>query len=203
MSGAERRGAARPTRERDRYRRASWREQLGDGLRAWARNPRALLLVAILLGGWVFLQLTSPRLVQLEDLRVGTCLHVPTSSNGNIAVTGQVGTPDEVAAVLAGSGANAAACDASHSHEVAAVFADPEPAGTAYPRFATLQQRHAAACDAAFASYVGRPVAGSALQVTVVVQSQAGWDAGRRAGACLVSRADGGFLTSGAVGSAQ
>lgn len=157
----------------------------------------------MIVGAWVFLQLSAPRTVRLEDLSVGACLHVPTTSNDNLAAQGQVGSASEVATVLARSGADGAPCDASHSHEVAAVFADPDPAGAAYPGLSALEERHAAACDAAFASYVGHPVAGLALEATVVVQTESGWNAGRRAGACLLSSADGRFLASRAGGSGR
>lgn len=197
------RSAGRPGKERDRYRRASRREQLADGLTGLRHNRPLVVLLLALVGGWVILQVTAPRTVRLEDLTVGTCLHVPTSSDDNLAAMGQVGTSEEVEASAASGAAQIAGCDASHSHEVAGVFADTEPAGTSYPGLAPLQQRHEAACEAAFASYVGRSLAGSSLTLTVVVPSQSGWDAGRRAGACLVGNADRTFLSSRAVGSAR
>jgi Septum formation len=162
-----------------------------------------VLLLAVLIGGWLFLLLMTPRVVRLEDLSAGACLHVPTSANGDVTAASPVGTPGEVADVLARSGADVAPCDGSHSHEVAGVFTEPDPAGAAYPGQPALEQRHQAACEASFASYVGHPLAGSALELTVVVQAEAGWSAGRRAGACLVSGSDGKFLTSRAGGSGR
>jgi hypothetical protein len=50
-------------------------------------------------------------------------------------------------------------------------------------------------------AYVGRPATGSTLALTVVVPTQEAWDAGRRAGVCLVSNADGTFMTGSARGS--
>ena len=160
-------------------------------------------MLAVLIGGWLFLTLTAPRVLRLEELSVGTCLHVPTSANGDPAAADQVGSQAEVVRVAVDRGADTAPCDSSHSHEVAAVFTDAEPAGAALPGPTTLAQRHEAACEAALAAYVGHPIAGSAFELTVVVQDEAGWTSGRRVGACLVSRADGKYLTASARGSAR
>ena len=73
--------------------------------------------------------------------------------------------------------------------------------GAAYPGTAALHERQQATCDAAFAAYVGHAVAGSRYQLTVAVPTEVAWDAGRRAGACVVSGVDGKFLLSRAGGS--
>jgi hypothetical protein len=58
-------------------------------------------------------------------------------------------------------------------------------------------------CEGAFATYIGRPVAGSVFDLTIAVPRDVDWAKGRRAGACLVSRTDGTFLAGKAAGSGQ
>jgi hypothetical protein len=190
-------------RENDRYTHASRLEQLRDELRVLARSPRLLIVLALLFGGWLFLQLSMPKTVQLEDLSAGTCLHVPTSANSDVTAVRPIGEAVEVGDVLASQGAAIAPCGSSHSHEVAAVFTDADAAGTAFPGEGALQGRHLAECNAAFASYVGHAVDMSAFSLTIVVQRVTGWQAGRRAGACLVSDSAGQFLTAPAKGAAR
>ncbi len=193
----------RSPRENERYAHATWRERLGDELATLRRSPRLLLLLAFLFGGWLVLQLTAPKPVQLEGLAAGDCLHVPTSANSDVSAVRPVGEAVEVAYVLATQGAAIAPCGGSHSHEAAAVFTDADGPGTAFPGDGVLQGRHAAECNAAFASYVGHAVGMSAFSLTIVVQSEAGWTSGRRAGACLVSDAAGQFLTTPAKGAGR
>ncbi len=193
----------RTPRENDRYTHATWRERLGDELGTLRRSPRLMLLLAILLGGWLFLRVTSPRLVQLEDLAVGVCLHVPTSANADVAAVRPIGEALEVSDVLATQGAAIAPCNSSHSHEVAAVFTDADGQGTASPGESALQGRHVAECSAAFASYIGHAVDMSAFSLTIVVQREAGWQDGRRAGACLVSDSAGQYLMAPAKGAGR
>ena len=190
-------------REIDRYVRASRREQFADELGVLAHSPRLLILLAILFGGWLFLQVTSPKTLRLEDLTVGACIHVPTSANNDVTAVRPVGEALEVSDVLATQGALAAPCSGSHSHEVAAVFADADAAGTAFPSESTLQARHVAECNAAFTSYIGHVPDMSAFSLTIVVQRVTGWDSGRRAGACLVSDSAGQFLMTPAKGAAR
>ena len=193
----------RAMREIDRYKRASRREQLADELRVLARSPRVLLVLFILFGGWLFLRLTTPTLVRLEDLAVGNCLHVPTSANDDVTAVRPIGEAAEVSIVMAGQGAAIAPCTASHSHEVLAVFTDADSPGTAFPGDSVLQGRHVAECNAAFAGYVGHPVDMSAFALTIVAQQIDGGEGGRRAGACLVSDSAGQFLTASAKGAGR
>jgi hypothetical protein len=193
----------RTPRESDRYARASRREQLGDEFRTLTQSPRLLILLALLFGGWLFFQLTAPKTVRLEDLAVGQCLHVPTSANSDVAAVRPIGEAVEVSDVLATQGAALAPCDGSHSHEVAAVFVDADSAGAVFPGESDLQTRHAAECNAAFASYIGHAVDMSAFSLTIVVQRVTGWDSGRRAGACLVSDSAGQFLMAPAKGAGR
>jgi hypothetical protein len=191
------------TREKDRYARASWRERLGDEFATLRRSPRLLLLLALLFGGWLVLEFTAPRVVQLADLTGGECIHVPTASNTDVTAARPIGTAVEVSDVLATQGATVAPCDGSHSHEVAAVFADADAPGTPYPGQSELEMRHRAACEAAFIAYVGHAVAGSAFASTVVVPRESGWVGGRRSGACLVSDAAGQYLMARVKGTGR
>ena len=52
-------------RERDKYRRASLREQWGDELRAFLGSTPLVVLVAVLVGGWLILQFTRPQIIRV------------------------------------------------------------------------------------------------------------------------------------------
>lgn len=198
-------GAAKskPVRERDRYGHASLREQAAGTVRDLLHSPLALFVLIVVVGGWVFLLVTTPKTVKLEQLTVGQCLHVPNSSTGDPVASRAIGVMSEIQTIVATQGAEVAPCDGSHSHEVAAVFTAPEAAGTLYPGHGQLIDQYRATCQAAFASYVGKPLADSIFELTVVVPMPETWDKGQRAGACLVSRADGQYMGTKAGGSGQ
>jgi hypothetical protein len=101
------------------------------------------------------------------------------------------------------AGAERAPCDLSHGHEVAAAFFLDDLATADYPGATALDSRQRPMCEAAFTAYVGRPSEGSTLELTVVVPDAAAWADGRRAGACLVSNADGTFMSGRAGGSGR
>ena len=187
--------------EKERYQHASLWEQARDELLNLWHQPKVLLVIGLIVGGWLVLQLTTPAVVKLEELAVGDCIYVPTSSSGEVDAIRPIGSGIDVVAGLYRAGAERAPCDGSHGHEVAAVFLFEEPAGAPFPGATALEQGQRPVCEAAFEAFVGRPVAGSALQVTLAVPGETAWDDGRRAGACLVNNADGSFLSGRAAGS--
>lgn len=166
-------------------------------------DRRVVALLVVLVGGWLFLVVTTPKNVTMEKLETGMCIHVPTSANGDPGAPMPIGVSGEVTGVLAYQGAVMAPCDSSHSHEVAGVFTAPGAVGAPYPGPAVLIEQARPTCEAAFASYVGHPLDGSIFELTIAVPSSDTWAQARRAGACLVSRADGQFMTAKAGGSGK
>ena len=189
--------------EKERYQHASLLEQVRDELVNVWHQPKVMLLIAVIVGGWLVLELLNPEVVQLEGLRAGDCIYVPTSSSGEVDVVRPIGANSEVVGGLYRAGAERAPCDGSHGHEVAAVFVLDGPVGAPFPGTAVLTQQQMPACEAAFGSFVGRPAEGSTLAITLAIPDEASWDAGRRSGACLVSNADGSFLSGRAGGSGR
>jgi hypothetical protein len=191
-------------RERDRYARASFREQAGDLIASLRRHPGLVVVMALVLGGLVLLTLWTPDAVRVGNLKAGDCLYIHASDADTDSPIGRpAGSSSSAVAALYAQGAEKAACDGSHSHEVVlpTVFADP--AGTAYPGQDVLRERNQAACEAAFAEYVGRPPEGSALELIVAVPPDASWKNGVRAAPCLVGDPKGQFLLKPAKGSDQ
>ncbi len=189
--------------ENERYAHASLVDQAIDELRNLARSPKVLLILILLVAGYVGLVVIQPSVVQLEGLRAGDCIYVPIPGNDPLTGARPIGTSTQFVDGLIRAGAERAPCELSHGHEIAAVFSFPDAPGTPYPGEPALVARQQAACDAAFEAYVGRPAASSALDLTVVVPNVDTWNAGRRAGACLVSNADGSFLSGRAGGSGR
>ena len=189
--------------ENERYQHASLIDQALDELRNLVRNPKVLLVLVILVAGLVGLVLIQPSVVQLEGLRAGDCIYVPIPGHDVTGGDRPAGQTTEVVDGLIRAGAERASCDMSHGHEVAAAFVLADPLGAPYPGTGALRDRQGPACEAAFESYVGRPSAGSALELIVVVPDAAAWDKGRRSGACLVGNVDGTFLSGRAGGSAR
>lgn len=192
----------RPVRERDRYARASLREQAGDVATELRAHPGVMLLIVALVGGWLFFTLTKPVYVQVAGLRPGDCLYIHAPDADTDSPTGRpAGTATGAVAALYGQGSERAACDGSHSHEVLAVFVEEAAADAAYPGGATLIRAREADCTAAFTAWVGRPPEGSVLEPVLAVPDETSWGKGVRAGACLVARADGQFIGVPARGS--
>jgi Septum formation len=189
--------------ERERYQHAGLLDQARGELENLRRQPKLLLLLALLFGGFVLLKVMEPPVVQVEALQAGDCIYVPNPGAGEVQGVRAIGSSADVVYGILHAGAERAPCDASHSHEVAAVFRLQDLAGTTYPGPGVLADRQQPVCEAAFVTYVGRPVAGSAFELTVVVPRDVDWAKGRRAGACLVSRADGSFLSTRVAGSGQ
>jgi Septum formation len=169
-------------RERDRYGRQDWREQLRD-IPATIRAHPGIALVAIVFVALFLIQLLlRPTYVTVLEVAAGDCLYIRAGATA----PGEPGADPTVAPF-----AESAGCDASHSHEVLWVM-DLGLPGSAYPGDGSLAEPQAA-CDRTLSELRGSdPVDG--FVATVIVPSRAAWDAGARAGVCVASRADGGFL---------
>jgi hypothetical protein len=189
-------------RERDRYARASFREQAGDTLKSLRRNPGITIIIVLVLGGWLFLNLATPAPVDVRDLQAGDCLYLRAADADSDTPTGRpAGTSMSALEALATRGAERAPCDGSHSHEVVLQTVFPDIAGAAFPGQRVLWERSQAACEEAFEAYVGRPVEGSSLELLVYVPNEEAWANGARAAPCLVGDPNGQFLLKPAKGS--
>lgn len=194
----------RPVRERDRYARASLREQAGDVATELRAHPGVMLLIVVLVGGWLFFTLTKPAYVQVAGLRAGDCLYIHAPDADTDSPTGRpAGTATGAVAALYGQGSERAACDASHSHEVLDAFSEAGDAGAPYPGTANLIKSREADCTAAFTAWVGRSPEGSELEPVLAVPDEGSWAKGVRAGACLLGHADGQFILGPAKGSCR
>jgi hypothetical protein len=191
-------------RERDRYGRASLREQWADELATLRMHPGVIALLVVLFGGWLVLQFTQPANVKVKDLAPGDCLYIHAADADTDSPTGRpAGTSTAAVTALYDQGAERAACGASHSHEVMAVFSSGYPAGAAYPGTSALREPWVAPCTSAFTAWVGRAPEGSELEPVLAVPNENAWSAGVRTGACLVARSDGQFLGGSAKGSGR
>ena len=189
------------TRERDRYRKASWGEQAREAILDFWRNRTARIIAAILLAGFLLVRLTAPSTVTLSEVVVGDCIYLrPPGIEDLAADAAQVAsTVDQLETF---SSAERAACNLSHSHEVSAAFTTGA-AGDAYPGFTALLDRYRARCPEAFAGYVGHPEEGSRFATAVAVPSVDTWKDGQRYGLCLVFNTDRSFLDHQARGSGE
>jgi hypothetical protein len=178
------------TRERDRYRRASLREQASDALLGVWRNKGARSALAVLIGGLVLLRLVTPTPVSIAELATGDCVYLraPGPANRDPDTVRVITSPEAFEFV---SNGERASCSLSHSHEVSTVF---PLSGDEYPGFQTLLTENVHRCEEAFAGYVDRPLDGSRLATTVAVPGPNAWADGARRGVCLVFNADGSFL---------
>ncbi|MEO5966494.1 MAG: hypothetical protein ABIR11_13600, partial [Candidatus Limnocylindrales bacterium] len=121
-------------RERDKYGRASLREQLGSEIAALRRNPPLIWLLVALVGGWAILTVTRPQALAVTQLRTGDCvyIHAPdadTDTPGGRAIGSELGA----LGALYERGAERSACDASHSHEVALAWILGDGLTASYP----------------------------------------------------------------------
>jgi hypothetical protein len=191
-------------RERDRYARASLREQAGDLVASLRRHPGLVVVMVLVLGGLVLLTLWTPDAVKVGNVQTGDCLYIHAADADTDTPTGRpAGSSSAAVAALYAQGAEKAACDGSHSHEVVLQTVFPDPAGTAYPGQDVLRERNQAACEAAFEEHVGRPADGSSLELVVAVPGEKAWENGVRAAPCLVGDPKGQFLLSPAKGSGR
>ena len=101
--------------------------------------------------------------LSVYDLRTGDCF------NGGPRVAEEVGrerTVDQVTAVP---------CDEAHENEVFAVFEHPGAMEARFPGEEAVNQVAQDGCLERFAGYVGRPYAGSDLQVAVIAPGEKSW----------------------------
>ena len=76
-------------RERDRYPRASLREQLGNELRALLGSTPLVVLLLVLVGGWLVLTFTRPEVVVVGQLAAGDCLYIRAGDADTDTPTGR------------------------------------------------------------------------------------------------------------------
>jgi hypothetical protein len=190
-------------REIDRYPRATLRDRLEELVGSAGTHPgrTAVLAVIVLLIG--VSMLNGPRPARLEALVVGDCLYARTAASTAIGAGGRpIGEPLEVEAIIAAGGAEYAACDSSHGHEVASIVDVAEVVAAAASRGA-LRAAVQSSCDAAFVGYVGRSADGSELETFVVLPTESQLDGGASSAVCLVARRDGQWLSAPARGSGR
>jgi len=188
--------------ERERYAHASLREQVASELRGLSRTPALIALLLAVGGGWLLLNITKPAPAPVDRLAVGDCLYIHAGDAEPDASLGRpIGTDDGALIALYAGGAEHAPCNASHSHEVADAWVLEGSTAAPYPGQVELTTAHTDRCSAAFEAYVGHPVEGSELTFTVAIPPPRAWEKGTRAAACLVSRANGGYLPAPARGS--
>ena len=161
---------------------------------------RLIQAVPILIG---VSMLNGPRPARLETLVVGDCLYARTTASTAIGAGGRpIGEPLEVEAIIAAGGAEYAACDSSHGHEVASIVDVADVVAVAASRGA-LRVAVQSSCDAAFLGYVGRSVDGSELETFVVLPTESQFVGGASTAVCLVARRDGQWLSGPARGSGR
>src|SRR3972149_1945759 len=105
-----------------------------------------------------------------------------------------------VGAARRAEGAELAACDMSHSHEVSAVFTVDDPTGAPYPGDAALLERELGRCLEVFGPFVGRALADSIYHTFLVAPGEDGWLGGDRHGVCLIVLGNGRFMDGQARG---
>ena len=177
-------------RERDRYRRASFEEQIGGAIESFWHNRTARLVAAIGLAWYLVIRLISPQVIGFEQLVAGDCVYIRALQDPSL-VSRLAGSVSAVRTALLEQGAERASCDQSHSHEVAFVADLADPVPTAYPGSAALEARESEACRVSMDVYVG---AADAFELIVVPPDAARWDGGIRRVVCLLGRRDGAFL---------
>lgn len=188
------------TSERDRYGRASIREQLGGELRGFWANRALRTTVLIVVAGLVVLWLLTPKPVVPTELAAGDCvfLRIPGSTDVASDVS-PVATTTRQLTLVASS--EAASCSLSHSHEISTTVALPDT--EQYPGWAALAESGQDGCDAAFEPFVGRALDDSRYGTAIWVPPADAWDAGDRDGICVVFNKDASFLDHRAAGSGE
>jgi hypothetical protein len=191
-------------RERDRYARASLREQVDDLVASARRHPGFVVVMVLVLGGGLLLTVWTPTPVKVGDLRAGDCLYIHAADADTDSPAGRpAGTASGAVSALYSQGAEKAPCDGSHSHEVLLQTTLDDVLGAEYPGASALVERNRAACEAAFTEYVGRTSEGSALEPIVAVPPESSWTDGVRSAPCLVGDPKGQFLLRQALGSGR
>jgi hypothetical protein len=188
------------TRERDRYRRASWAEQVREGFLGFWRSRTARIVAAILLVGFLLLRVTTPEVIRMSELAANDCIYLrPAGASDPVAPARVAGTPAELERYDL---AERASCDLSHSHEVSAVFTVGEP-GDAYLSLGAMTDAYGGTCVAAFEPYIGRAADGSRYVTALAIPSVNAWRDGVRSAACLVFNGDRSLLDHRARGSRE
>ena len=175
-------------REAQRYRRAPLVEQLRGAVVGFGRNRALVAIVAVIVGGFVVLRLLTPEVVPFAELAPGDCLYVRA---GDPDAGPAIGGPSSVRSRLLEAGAERAPCQLSHSHEVAGIVELPDGP---WPGETALLAVVEAPCRSTVATYVGRRPDAAQLALHVIAPDEVRWSEGLRRVACLVHRADGGFL---------
>jgi hypothetical protein len=188
------------TRERNRYDRASIREQLGGEVRGFWANRTLRTAVLIVLGGLAILLLLTPKPVAPAELASGDCvfLRVPGGTDVAPAVPPVPTTTQALTLVVS---SEEASCALSHSHEVSTTVPLAGPAD--YPGWAALSESGQDECDAAFEAFVGRALDESRYGTAIWVPPGDAWNAGERDGICVVFNKDASFLDHRAAGSGE
>jgi hypothetical protein len=197
----------------------STRRPGGGRSRGGSRWLVGIALVVLAAGGVIAFFVLRPGTPRptFASLAVGACLDLPVSAVTPAPATPtpvpvepgasptpgpspSAGPPDDpaTAAILAGEAVRVG-CSERHTHEV--VGTTGIKIGDAFQGRALLLQIAAPACSSSFADYVGHPVDGSQLALTIVVPDAASWAAGQRRAVCLASRADGTATTRSFKGS--
>ncbi|HEX5015899.1 MAG TPA: septum formation family protein [Candidatus Limnocylindrales bacterium] len=188
------------TRERDRYGRASAREQLAGELRGFWANRALRTAMFLFVGGLVLLWVLTPKAVAPTELVSGDCLFLRLPGGTDVASNAApvAGTTQQLTTVVS---SERAACNLSHSHEVSTTVALPD--ADQYPGLAALAQEGQDDCEAAFAAYVGRPLDASRYGTAIWVPPADAWAAGDRDGVCVVFNKDRTYLDHRAAGSGE
>ena len=183
-------------RERDRYPRASLREQLGGEARTLLGNTPLVILLLVLVGGWLVLTLTRPETVAVGELGDRRLPVHPRGGRGH----GHGDGPGDRQrrrgrrrAVRGGRGAR-----------TVRRIAQPRGRGRLGPRRWLRRAAPGRPCSPGSGPAARRRSSGTsggrsrapASTVTVAVPPQVAWDESARAAACLVAQRDGAFLSS-------
>jgi hypothetical protein len=187
--------------ERGRYGRKGLGERVEDMMGWPGDHPVAMVVLLAFVAVALLLVLARGQALRPGDLAVGDCLFVPTDAAGG--ETRPIGDDRVVAATLLSDGAERAACDASHGHEVSAVTPIPLPTIPTDPSIdplpglldrASIERLARPVCERAFVDYVGMPSDESIYATFPVFPDPPDWVASGRGTICLVARDDGGWM---------
>jgi hypothetical protein len=133
-------------------------------------HPRITFVVVVLLAALVVLRLITPPLADVRDAVEGDCFAgSPLTISANIA--GEVHTVPGYA-----TGIQRVGCAEPHIWESLGPATLPGAEGAPYP-VNDMQALAADACAARFATFVGRPLAGSQLSATAFYPTREDWEA--------------------------
>ena len=158
---------------------------------------RSLIIggVLVLLTLVVF-RMVSPTQVGYRSAKPGDCLE------GSPAISAAA-KPGEVRTVSGSPAAQITTCDKPHVQEVMGQAELPGDRGAPYPVDGAPAQA-IDACTALFATYVGRPLAGSTLGVSAYYPERAEWEQqNERTVVCVVTDPSGATSTGSVAGSGR